>query len=87
MYGRIGALVSHSRHDPRKTTAAARRAFIESFEKLADPEGVLPPAERRRRGEMLRRAHYTRIALKAHLARQARAKAKRQKVTRLQESA
>jgi len=50
-------------------TAAARRAFIEKFERQADPDGVLEPAERTRRAESLRSAHYSRLALKAAQAR------------------
>lgn len=36
---------------PQEATAKARAAFLAKFEREADPEGVLPPAERRRRAE------------------------------------
>lgn len=60
--GRIGALVTLSRHDARDLTAKARATFIASFEAKVDPDGILPPAERTRRAEMARRAHYARMA-------------------------
>jgi hypothetical protein len=67
--GRIGALVLHSRRDPRETTAKARAAFLANFERQVDPEGVLAPEERRRRAEYARRAHFARLALKSARAR------------------
>ena len=39
--GRIGADVTHSRHDARELTSPARAAFLTSFEKQVDPDGVL----------------------------------------------
>jgi len=59
--GRIGALVTLSRHDARDLTAKARATFIASFETQVDPQGLLPPDERARRAEMARRAHYARL--------------------------
>ena len=70
--GRIGAHVSHARHDPRDTTANARRAFQNAFLEAADPDHVLPEAERARRADHLRRAHYARLALKSAEARRHR---------------
>ena len=67
--GRIGALVLHSRRDPRETTAKARAAFLARFERQVDPEGVLAPDERRRRAKYARRAHYARLALASARAR------------------
>lgn len=49
--------------DPTARTAAGRAAFRDQFERQVDPEGVLPPAERQRRAEHARKAHYTRLAL------------------------
>ena len=49
-----------------------RDAFRDSFNEKADPEHKLDPAERRKRGEALYKAHFARMAL-------ARAKARRQK--------
>jgi hypothetical protein len=71
--GRIGAYVLHSRHDSRETTRAGRAAFLSRFEREVDPDGVLPAAERQRRAEMARRAHFARLALKSARARARRA--------------
>jgi hypothetical protein len=67
--GSIGAFVTHSRHDARETTRAARAAFLARFERLVDPDGVLPEGERRRRAESARRAHFARLALKSARSR------------------
>ena len=71
--GRIGAHIAHSRNDPRAMTSAARGAFLSSFERQADPDGILPVAERMRRAEHLKRAHFLRMALKSAATRKARA--------------
>ena len=71
--GRIGAHRLHATHDPTKTTARARAAFLARFEREVDPDGVLPEGERRRRAEYARKAHFARLALKSA---QARAKAR-----------
>jgi hypothetical protein len=55
--------------DPTARTAGARKAFMERFEREADPDGVLDPAERARRAEHLRRAYFTRLALASSRAR------------------
>ena len=67
--GRIGAHVTHSRHDARELTAPAREAFLSKFERDVDPDGVLSLEERRRRAEHARRAHMTRIARLSAIAR------------------
>jgi len=53
-------------------TAAARRAFNKRFEDQVDPDGVLTPAERAKRAENARQAHFQRLALKSAQARRAR---------------
>lgn len=67
--GRLGAYVTHSRHDSRAITAAARKTFLERFEREVDPDGALPPDERRRRAEHARKAYFTRLQLKSAQAR------------------
>jgi hypothetical protein len=67
--GRIGAHVTHSRHDARELTASAREAFLSKFEKQVDPDGTLPDEERRRRAEHARKAHMARIGRLSALAR------------------
>ena len=71
--GRLGAHAAHSRNDPRAMTAAARGSFLSSFERIADPDGVLPDAERLRRAEHLKRAHFLRLAMTSASTRKARA--------------
>ena len=74
LLGRIGAHTLHARYDPRETTAPARRAFLDRFEREADPDGVLPPEERARRARHLRAAYFTRLALRSAQARRQRAR-------------
>jgi hypothetical protein len=62
----------HAQHDARVTTAKARAAFLVRFERLADPEGRLPAAERQRRAQQLRSAYFAQLALAAAKARRAR---------------
>jgi len=71
--GRIGGHVTHSRHDPRETTAKARAVFRDSFERSVDPELQLDADERARRADQLRRAHYARLAYQSAVARRTRA--------------
>lgn len=67
--GRIGAHVTHSRHDPRELTAPAREALLAKYEREVDPEGILDPEERRRRATHARKAHMARIARLSVIAR------------------
>ena len=69
---RLAAHAMHGRNDARATTAKARAAFLASFERQADPEGRLPPAERQRRAQQLRSAYFARLALASAKARRAR---------------
>lgn len=61
-------------HTPDRTarTANARKKFLDKFEQEVDPEGTLPPAERAKRAEHKRRAHFQRLALKSAQARRRR---------------
>ena len=67
--GRIGAYALHARYDARKTTSAARAAFLGRFEAEVDPDGTLPPDERARRAEMARKGYFARLALASAKAR------------------
>jgi hypothetical protein len=73
--GRIGAYATHAAYDPRETTANARAAFLERFERQVDPDGTLPTDERRRRVVYARKAYFTRLALKSARSRRARREA------------
>ena len=67
--GRIGGLVTASRHDSREQTRRASAAFLARFEREVDPDGALPAAERQRRALAARRAHMARLALASARAR------------------
>ncbi len=69
---RIGAHSLHAKYDPRETTRAAREAFLDQFEREADPDGVLTPDERRRRAAHLKKVYFLRLALKSAEARRRR---------------
>lgn len=73
LLGRIGAHALHARYDPRETTAPARRAFLDRFEKEADPDGTLDPTERTRRARHLRAVYFGRLALRSAQVRRERA--------------
>lgn len=55
--------------DRSARTAPARAALMAKFEHQADPDGALLPAERARRAEHLRKAHFQRLALKSAQSR------------------
>jgi hypothetical protein len=65
--GRIGAYSLHAQG--RTNTGPARRKFMERFLREVDPDGVLPEAERRRRAEAAKKAHFARLALKSAKSR------------------
>lgn len=68
--GRIGAYESWANTEDRTARTAAGRAAAEArFEKLVDPEGKLSPAERAKRAQAARKAHFQRMALKSAQAR------------------
>lgn len=66
---RLGAYALHAQRDPRETTRNARVKFLERFERQVDPDGELPAAERARRAEAARRAHFSRMALRSAVVR------------------
>lgn len=66
----IGALSLHAAGGT--DTAPARAAFIARFERIVDPTGSLDPAERSRRAEFAKRAHFVRLAAKSAAARRER---------------
>lgn len=72
----IASVAAHSRwaHEPDRAaaTAAARAGLMARFEREVDPDGTLPPDERHRRAESLRKAHFQRLALRSAQARRAR---------------
>ncbi|MGH9152858.1 MAG: hypothetical protein ACRD03_10770 [Acidimicrobiales bacterium] len=69
---RLAAYTLHTKYDARETTAAARAAFLDRFEKEVDPDGQLTVEERQRRATAARKANFTRLALRSAQARRAR---------------
>ena len=70
--GRIGAFVTHSRHDPHETTAKARETFLGRFVDEVDPNRTLPEPERLRRADAARHAYFAALAYKSARARSKR---------------
>lgn len=56
--------------DRAERTRPAREAFLRRFEEQVDPKGTLPLAERMRRAEQARKAHFAQLALRSSRARQ-----------------
>ncbi len=69
---RLAAYTLHAKYDARETTAAARAAFLDRFERQVDPDGALTVHERERRAKAARKAYFTRLALRSAQARRAR---------------
>ncbi len=66
---RLGAYTRASQYDGKAVTAKARQTFLDQFEQQVDPDKQLPPAERARRAQAARKAHFTRLAMKSAKAR------------------
>lgn len=63
---RIAAEISWNRtYDRSGRTRAAREKFLMRFEQEVDPDGKLPPDERRIRAEHAKRAYMLRFAKRA----------------------
>ena len=77
MRARVAAATLHTQRDPRETTAAARRASLERYEKQVDPEGILPAKERKRRAKAAQKRQMQAMAYRS-------ARARRQPKTRQQ---
>lgn len=76
---RLAAYTLHAKYDARETTAAARAAFMDRFEREVDPDGQLSVEERQRRAAAARKAYFTRLALRSAQARRARSVARSSK--------
>jgi hypothetical protein len=70
---RIAAETSWARTPDRTArTHPARQAFLNRFEKQVDPDGILPPEERRQRAEHAKRAYMLQLAKRSAAARKGR---------------
>ena len=67
---RIGGLTAAARG--KTNTGPARAAFEQRFYDLVDPDGQLPEAERIRRAEAAKKAHFAWMAFKSAQARRKR---------------
>lgn len=77
MRAQLAAHDSWARTEDRNArTAPARQAMLDKFEREVDPDGSLTPAERARRAEHARKAHFTRLALKSAQSRRRAAEAR-----------
>jgi hypothetical protein len=74
---RMAAFAMHSQNDSKKTSQPARDAFQKMFLDEVDPFRELPEAERLRRAECARKAHFTRMAYRSAKVRRAKAAARR----------
>jgi hypothetical protein len=69
---RIAAEISWAHTDDRSArTRPAREAFLKRFEREVDPEGTLPPAERRLRADHALRAYMLQLTKLRIAARKA----------------
>ncbi len=64
MIAQIGAYALHAKYGKEITAAATKASQVTRYEKQVDPDGTLPPEERRIRVEAARRAHMRSLALK-----------------------
>ena len=72
--GKLGAHTKWAKTENRTAaTEAARRAALDKIEREVDPNNELTPAERAKRAESARKAHFTRLALKSAQVRRRRA--------------
>lgn len=68
--GKIGAHKSWSRTADRTArTAPGTAASMARFERIVDPDGVLPAEERARRAESAKKAYFAELARKSAAAR------------------
>jgi len=66
LYGRIGAAVARSKHDPRELTAAGRATFLARFERqVREQFPAISEAEIQRRAGEARKAHMLRLAARS----------------------
>jgi hypothetical protein len=75
LISRIGGLTRAARHDGVAMTEAARAngpGRLPYWENQVDPDGILDDAERIRRAEAARKAHYSAMALKSAQVRRKR---------------
>jgi hypothetical protein len=70
--GRIGGLTAWATLPPETMLGPAHRGFRTRFERVVDPDGVLPADERARRADRARRAHMLSLAARSAEVRRTR---------------
>lgn len=63
---RMAAFAMHAKYGTsgsRRLAKSGQDGLMARFEREVDPSGELPPEERRRRAEQLRRAHMARLTM------------------------
>jgi hypothetical protein len=68
----IAANSRWAHEDPTVNALRGQAGLDARFEREVDPDGTLPPAERARRAENAKRAHFQRLALASSRARSRR---------------
>jgi hypothetical protein len=58
-----------SREDPAANAERGQAGLVARFEREVDPDGLLDPAERERRVECAKKAHFQRLAFASSKAR------------------
>ena len=76
MQAQIAANTRWANEDPKPNMIRARAGIMAKLEREADPEGLLPEAERRRRAESAYKVRMQRMALKSVQARKRKREAK-----------
>ena len=73
MRARLAAFESWAKTEDRSArTEPARRAQMDRFERIVDPDGTMAPAARAAAADAARKAHFTRMALASAKARRLR---------------
>ncbi|MCH8849445.1 MAG: hypothetical protein IIC89_01315 [Chloroflexi bacterium] len=67
--GKAGGLATVARHGPDAIAARAREGLWRRFEREAERDGVLPPAERHRRATLEQRRYYAVLTIRSMQAR------------------
>lgn len=72
---KAAAHAMHAKHDSRDTTRKGTAAFLASFERKVDPDGLLSPEERAKRAQSALKAHMGSLSLRGSRAATAKRKA------------
>ena len=76
LQSQIAANTRWAQEDPGPNMIRARAGIMAKLEREADPEGILPEAERRRRAESAYKVRMQRLALKSVEARKRKREAR-----------